>query len=439
MFQDYPQPFTSNDITNSSGNMGTSPAKKKKKVVYKKRISNSAKSLNSQQAQQKPKKKIAHEYEVLAEEQTDTKRLRKKGSDEDDGSEDSSPGPKNEQSAIKENKNDLVKSVAEKVNMIYEKFNNLLIQQEKIIESSSKENVEKQTSVLNQQRAHFSSEMADELEKNIDFADISSNPELIMQLQQVYNIVKQNGSAISPKSSPKTSIQKLSNQSSTEANKKEDDKADTVESNGSKKTSGKKLEKVASSEKSERITSNSIDNDNDAEIEPHVPTDTDMNSFTILRDPKAGNKQLKKSDSIRSNADIREVFSIVNGQSHSSKANSINSQNMELTFPPIAQRAKILNSFNYISLLYKKKAIKLPDKLSDKINTMIVPIETDKFSNDQSEGEPDFRENEDDDDDVVTISNSHGHEPMVSARSKSQLSKMNSISEKRFNKNTFVS
>ena len=35
-------------------------------------------------------------------------------------------------------KNDLVKSVAEKVNMIYEKFNNLLIQQEKIIESCSK-------------------------------------------------------------------------------------------------------------------------------------------------------------------------------------------------------------------------------------------------------------------------------------------------------------
>lgn len=169
-------------------------------------------------------------------------------------------------------------------------------------------------------------------------------------------------------------------------------------------------------------------------------TDTDMNSFTILRDPKSSNKQLKKSDSIRSNADIREVFSIVNGQSHSSKANSVNSQNMELTFPPIAQRAKVLNSFNYISLLYKKKAIKLPDKLSDKINTMIVPIETEKFANDRSAGELDSRENEDDDDDdVVTIRNSYGHEPMLSARSKSQMSKLNSISEKRFNKNTFVS
>lgn len=253
MFQDYPQPFTSNDITNSSGNIGTSPAKKKKKVVYKKRISNSAKSLNSQQAQQKPKKKIAHEYEVLAEEQTDAKRLRKKGSDEDDGSVDSSPGPKNEQSAVKANKNDLVKSVAEKVNMIYEKFNNLLIQQEKIIESSSKENVEQQTSILNQQRAHFSSEMADELEKNIDFADISSNPELIMQLQQVYNIVKQNGSATTPKSSPKTSTKKLSNQSSTEANKTEGEKAESIQS---RKTSGKKMEKVASTERSGRKTSN---------------------------------------------------------------------------------------------------------------------------------------------------------------------------------------
>ena len=154
-----------------------------------------------------------------------------------------------------------------------------------------------------------------------------------------------------------------------------------------------------------------------------------MNSFTILREPK---RQMKKSDSIRSNADIREVFSIVNGFSQNSKTNSINSQNMELTFPPIANRAKVLNSFNYISMLYKKKAIKLPDKLSDKINTMIVPIETEKFDNNKDVAEAD------DNDDVVTKSNSNLNEP-ISVRSKSQLSKLNSISEKRLIHNNFVS
>ena len=154
-----------------------------------------------------------------------------------------------------------------------------------------------------------------------------------------------------------------------------------------------------------------------------------MNSFTILREPK---RQMKKSDSIRSNADIREVFSIVNGFSQNSKTNSINSQNMELTFPPIANRAKVLNSFNYISMLYKKKAIKLPDKLSDKINTMIVPIETEKFDNNKDVAETD------DNDDVVTKSNSNLNEP-ISVRSKSQLSKLNSISEKRLFHNNFVS
>lgn len=112
------------------------------------------------------------------------------------------------------------------------------------------------------------------------------------------------------------------------------------------------------------------------------------NSFTILNDNK------KRFDSIRSNADIREVFSIVNGLQ--SKNNSISSQktnnNLEMTFPPIAQRAKVLNSFNY-----NLKRMKLPETLSDKINTLIVPINCDaqKFS---GSGE--------DDDDVVTITNS---------------------------------
>jgi hypothetical protein len=254
MFQDYPQPFTSNDISNSFGNINTSQVKKKKKIVYKKRTSNSAKSLGSQQ--QKPKKKIG-EYEVLNEEQNNkNKRMKKKKDGEGSEDEVSVNGESNNDQTVIENpnvqsvslKNDLVKSVAEKVNMIYEKFNNLLIQQEKIIESSSKENVEQQTDILNQQRAHFSSEMADELEKNIDFADISSNPELIMQLKQVYNIVKHNGSATSPKISPKNTNKKLSNLPSVELQKSEKIQENKEESKNYTKT-------LDNSEKPNRKTS----------------------------------------------------------------------------------------------------------------------------------------------------------------------------------------
>lgn len=151
------------------------------------------------------------------------------------------------------------------------------------------------------------------------------------------------------------------------------------------------------------------------------------NSFTILKEKKP----LKRNDSLRSNADIREVFSIVNTMS---KTNSINSQNCELTFPPIANRVKMANSFNHISLLYNKSRLipKLPDKLSDKINTLIVPIdnEAQKFSN---SGDEEDKE-DDDDDDIITMTNrSHNtNESLSDNRAKSALNiTKDSVNEKR--------
>lgn len=90
-------------------------------------------------------------------------------------------------------KSDIVKALKDKVDLIYKKYNNLILQQEKIIESGSKETIIEQTKNLNEQRSQFSNEMTDELEKNIDFGDVSSNPELVKQLKLVYAMVKQNG------------------------------------------------------------------------------------------------------------------------------------------------------------------------------------------------------------------------------------------------------
>ena len=97
-------------------------------------------------------------------------------------------------------KSDMVRAVAEKVDLIYNKFNSLLMQQERIIEESG--GGEEKARALNEQRANFSAEMAGELEKNIDFGefgDVSSNPELIRQLQQVYMQLKQNGVGVQKK------------------------------------------------------------------------------------------------------------------------------------------------------------------------------------------------------------------------------------------------
>ena len=96
-------------------------------------------------------------------------------------------------------KSDIVKALKDKVDHIYKKYNNLILQQEKIIENSSKETIIEQTKNLSEQRSQFSNEMTDELEKNIDFGDISSNPELVKQLKLVYAMVKQNGSSESVK------------------------------------------------------------------------------------------------------------------------------------------------------------------------------------------------------------------------------------------------
>ena len=94
MFQDYPQPFTSNDVT-SSGNLAI--PKKKKKVTYKKnsRTSSSGKQTSSKGKSKKNQELVENgsQYDALAEEQTsinfnDKKMKRRKGNAINEGSDD---------------------------------------------------------------------------------------------------------------------------------------------------------------------------------------------------------------------------------------------------------------------------------------------------------------------------------------------------------------
>ena len=332
MFEDYPQPFTSNDLTNSSNLVA--PVSKKKKVFYKKNVRTSASNHRPPPAPKEKSKKAKSEliengsqYELINNESSTKKKLPKSQLDENisfDEDYEEEERPNDQASALDLSqstinlmhtnddpnelsvkfKSEFVKAVAEKVDLIYKKYNNLITQQESIIANSTKESIEKQTKNLNEQKNHFSEEMA----SVINFEDVSSNPELIKQLKQVYALLKQNSV-------------KNTNQDRTE-------------------TTDTKIDKASNNE-----------------------------TLNILNEVDLGKK---KFDSIRSNADIREVFTIVNGLS---KHNSIGSSNRdaEMTFPPIANRGKAaLNSLTQSSKAYKLPAI-LSDHI-DKINTKIVPL-----------------------------------------------------------------
>ena len=334
MFEDYPQPFTSNELTNSSNLVVSVP--KKKKVFYKKNVRTSASNHRPPPAPKEKSKKPnkselienSSQYEPINNDPSIKKKLPKSRHDEldenisfdEDYEEEDRPNDQASaldlsQSTINlmHNTNDdpnelsvkfkseFVKAVAEKVDLIYKKYNNLITQQENIIANSTKESIEQQTKNLNEQKNHFSEEMA----SVINFEDVSSNPELIKQLKQVYALLKQNGG-------------QNTNQDRT------------------------------------KITANKANNNE---------------TLNLLNEIDSGKK---KFDSIRSNADIREVFTIVNGLS---KHNSIGSseRDAQLTFPPIANRGKAaLNSLSQSSKAYKLPAI-LSDHI-DKINTKIVPL-----------------------------------------------------------------
>ncbi len=214
MFEDYPQPFsTSSDVN------GINPIKKKhKKVYYKKRsVQSGGPKQSGGSAKSSVNSKSLKPNDVVVKgklrKDLNNNRTIQEGMTSEEEAEESQNlslstatiklTNNGQQEKLDTNetsiklKSDLVKAVAEKVDLIYNKFNSLLMQQEMMIEQSGDgRSREEKTKALNEQKANFSAEMASELEKNIDFGefgDVSSNPELIKQLQQVYLQLKQNG------------------------------------------------------------------------------------------------------------------------------------------------------------------------------------------------------------------------------------------------------
>lgn len=82
---------------------------------------------------------------------------------------------------------DFISSFEQKFFAIYNKFDQLLNQQENNLERSS-------TSIrikeLNAQKAQFIDETAKELNENVNFDEISSDPELIQRLKDIYDLIK---------------------------------------------------------------------------------------------------------------------------------------------------------------------------------------------------------------------------------------------------------
>jgi hypothetical protein len=211
-------------------------------------------------------------------------------------------------------KSELVRSVAEKVEAIYNKYNDLINKQENIL-IDSKKSLEQQTKELNEQKAHFSEEMADELEKNINFDEVSSDPDLVKRLKEVYVQVKQN---------------------------------------------------LSKTEEKPSIDTHSPVHTKPESPDPSMKLTSESNTLTI-----PGDTTLKRTNSIRSNADIREVFSIVNGLSRHSSMNNTTSNkiDLEMTFPPVNHnRAKVI--------LTNKNIYQIPNTLTDKINTLITTFQS---------------------------------------------------------------
>ena len=117
---------------------------------------------------------------------------------------------------------------------------------------------------------------------------------------------------------------------------------------------------------------------------------SESNTLTI-----PGDATLKRSNSIRSNADIREVFSIVNGLSRHSSMNNTSASNridLEMTFPPLNHnRAKVI--------LTNKNIYQIPDTLTDKINTLITTFQSSSKENIQYDNNNNRNNNGDNDED----------------------------------------
>ncbi len=200
---------------------------------------------------------------------------------------------------------DFIQSFEDRVFAIYNKFDVLLSQQQENIASTASVDQKKfpnaRLSELNEQKAQFSEEMARELSENVNFDEISSNPELVKRLKELYKLVKTNG--------------------------KRSDLKDANEMNVKNKFS------------LIQDSANSLQQSDKAEPVNYRPR-----------------KMSVSFGSIKSNADIREVYTIVNNS-------PLNSEE--------AKHKRPNSIFDSSSKSGQAKVYKLPENLSNKINGLI--------------------------------------------------------------------
>ena len=225
-------------------------------------------------------------------------------------------------SATKLNK-DMIQSFEDRVFAIYNKFDILLSQQETILDSkanpdlsfSKSKEANERLIELNEQKVQFSQEMARELSENVNFDEITSNPELVKRLKSLYKLVKTNGTA----------------------NENENDNDKVL-----------KNKKPPLPEFSKNSISKKTDN-------------CENNNANLLK-PRRSSVTFA---SIKSNADIREVYSMINSMGSKNE----NENNLENTV-----KSNKNNSL-YSTKTLTNKIYKLPDNLSDKINDLMVPLQ----------------------------------------------------------------
>lgn len=81
---------------------------------------------------------------------------------------------------------DFICSFEEKFFAIYNKFDQLLNQQESSLDKSSSSSFQR----LNEQKAQFIDETAKELNENVDLDTISSDPEMIQKFKNIYELIQ---------------------------------------------------------------------------------------------------------------------------------------------------------------------------------------------------------------------------------------------------------
>ena len=213
---------------------------------------------------------------------------------------------------------DFVKSFEDKVFAIYHKFDNLLtIQATKMADDKYGEIAEKYNE-LNKQKVQFSTEIERELDGNFNFEEISSNPDLVKRFKELYDLVKNN---------------------------------------------------INSTSESEAVRKNSLTINKRPPLPSNYFKPNNRGKSESLKEAAYTNTGINSQSSLKSNADIREVYAIVNsfGKNLSFNKNAKNSYKNRNNNDELSDDTLTKESPN-------QSIYKIPPSLSKKIKKMVTPL-----------------------------------------------------------------